>query len=204
MIDAIVGFGGSGKTALAVMMIYDKYYKNIYYDENDKCYYSKYSIITNVSSLKIPHLDLDSQFIPLLKKIREEGYVKNNIHKRLLFVDEIQKYLDSRSAMTYRNKQLTQEFFQIRKYRMEMIYTLQDYMSLDARLRRITEYIYLPKIYEDSNIMYVEITNNQLIYINSFYIRFNPKIFEFYDTMEWISGDIDMPDRIKGTNLILD
>lgn len=176
----IAGFGGSGKTLFGSILTLALYRNN-------------YEIISNVKSLKIPHIDFNSDFINEMNRIKKLKTEDRHKEKRkLVFVDEIQNYIDSREASSNRNKAITQNIFQIRKMKMDLIATLQDYSSMDIRLRRITEKIILPKFNEDNYSLYYVVLNNQwqFLYENTIFI--NPILFDLYDTYEDIEDEIDL------------
>lgn len=203
MIVGIVGFAGDGKTLLSVIYTYKIIYGNLY--EKDGKYYSRYQLITNLRSLKIPHIDFEQNFLKIIKEIDSKPY-EINIRPRLLVIDEIQNYLDSRRSMKTFNIEFTQEFYQIRKKGFDCIYTLQDFMSLDARVRRITQIMLLP-VYDKYKMEFtIQITDNRLNNLGIKKFRITPVWYSLYNTYEKIRGRIDdeiAGERIKGTNLVM-
>ena len=198
MIVGIVGYTGDGKTLLSVILTSQIVYGNVYVKDGKK--YSKYQLMSNLKSLKIPHMDFDTQFLPLIDSISNKPF-EQNVQKRILLVDEIQQYLDSRTSMSSQNKYISRELFQIRKYGFEMLYTLQDYMSLDGRLRRITQLLVLPSFDKNTMEFTIQITDNRLNNIAERQFRISNVWYSMYNTYEKIGGDINMPVKIKGTNL---
>jgi hypoxanthine phosphoribosyltransferase len=185
MILGILGYGGSGKTLFAVLLA------NIANKTNKK-------IITNITSLKINHYDLDTQFLDIIDRKREIGYGYDK-EKYVLIIDEIPQYLDSRESMRARNRDFSKIFYQIRKFRMDMIYTAQDIYSVDVRIRRITEKIILPEFNDHTNELTYSVFTNRDQYLFKNTIIIPTKLFEMYNTYEEIKGDIDI-DRLLRKN----
>ena len=61
MIIGIVGYAGDGKTLLSVIYTTHLIYGNPV-NKNGKIV-SKYQLITNIRSLKIPHIDFEQNFL---------------------------------------------------------------------------------------------------------------------------------------------
>jgi len=179
-IICIAGVGGSGKTMLGVIL-------------TTALKEDGFKVCTNVLSYKYIDYNLEKDFN---KIITERGkYLKDDrakLDKIIVLFDEVQQYLDSRESISVRNRKLTQKLFQIRKYRMDLIYTLQDYRSVDVRLRRITEYIILPKYNEENNELYFAVLNNNDMFLYDKRLYVNPKVYDLYDTFEDIEGEIDL------------
>lgn len=176
MILSIMGFAGTGKTLLGV-----------YFSARYK-YLGNYEIISNLKKLSFKDYDVEKDFILLVDSIRSNRNLLPE--KKLLFVDEIQQYLDSRESATSKNKKLTRYFYQIRKFGFDFIYTLQDFHSVDIRLRRITEYFVLPSYDKRNKILSYELygVDEELITTRS--IRIPDKLFNMYDTYEDIDNSV--------------
>ena len=189
-IITIAGYGGSGKTLLGVIL-------TTYLKEKG------YQVISNVKSYKYVDIDFETGIVGLINDIKKEGKEQRKIMtKRVAFIDEIQNYLDSRESMKRKNIMLTQKIFQFRKYKIDMICTLQDYLSMDVRLRRLTQYIMLPQFDEDEHILSYVVLNgrtNEYLYEKKFFIPDN--ILELYDTYEDIDGDLDFSSEIANKKL---
>jgi hypothetical protein len=176
MIIAIMGFAGTGKTMLGVWL--SARYK----------YIGGYEIVSNVKSLTFSDYDVETQFIILIDSIKENRDILPK--KKLLFVDEIQQYLDSREAMTSKNKKLTKYFYQVRKFGFDMIYTLQDFHSADIRLRRITEMYILPNYNKQTHILSFSIYDVYGEFIAEKRINITDRILNSYNTYEDIDNSV--------------
>ena len=181
MIIGIAGFGGSGKTLLAVGVA--RYLQ-----------LNGYKVITNILSYKYRDYDLITELPEVMTNIRKNpDEIKI---KRIALIDEIQNILDSRDSMHTSNKRLSRLIFQLRKARIDLIYTLQDYLSVDIRLRRITERVLFPEYDEIDNLLKITITDKNGTYIGHSKVKINPKLYELYDTYEFLDIDtnIDLED----------
>ena len=176
MIIAIMGFAGTGKTMLGVWL--SARYK----------YLANYDIVSNVKSLTFRDYDVETQFIVLIDSIKENRDTSPN--KKLLFVDEIQQYLDSRESMTTKNKKLTKYFYQVRKFGFDMIYTLQDFRSADIRLRRITEMYILPAYNSSNKVLSFTVYDVYGEFITEKKIRISDNILNAYNTYEDIENTV--------------
>ena len=178
-ITGIVGFGGSGKTLLAVIFAEALKKKG-------------FKVCTNITSYKNLDYNMERELIPLTKKQSEIILSGEEAPKILVIADEIQQYIDSRNSQSLTNKRLTQKFFQLRKYKMDFIYTLQYLSSVDIRLRRITQYYILPKFDESKLHLYYAVLSNtyNLLYEKEYNI--NPALFDLYYTYEDIDGNIEL------------
>ena len=201
MIIGIVGYAGDGKTLLSVIYTTHLIYGNPV-NKNGKIV-SKYQLITNIRSLKIPHIDFEQNFLKIIKDIDSKPY-EVNVQPRLLVIDEIQNYLDSRRSMRNFNIEFSQEFFQIRKKGFDCIYTLQDYMSLDARIRRITQFLLLPTYDKYKKEFFITITDNRLNNLGYKQFKISDMWYQMYNTYEKITGNVvnpkDSMTKIKGTD----
>ena len=177
MIIGIAGYGGSGKTLLGVAL--STIMRN-----------NGYVVLTNLKHYKFKDGDLDEKLPEIVEQMIYMPYNADKT-KYIALVDEIQNYLDSREAMYRKNKKLTKIFFQLRKLKISMIYTCQDFMSVDARLRRITEQVILPDFNPDTMIMSVTYTDRFGNVLKTGKIRINPIVYEWYKTFEFMDVEND-------------
>lgn len=104
--------------------------------------------------------------------------------------DELWSWLDSRESPRKRNKFLTGLLLKSRRRKYDVFYTAQDIMQIDARLRRVTNFIAFPQMSPDKNSCILEI--RELINYGLGKCRVGRKvktltfrtkfIFELYDT----------------------
>lgn len=168
MIVAIIGNEGSGKSLL--LTIFTLLYKK-----------HNYKILSNMQNLKVR--DYDLAYIPEMIKNREL------IKEHLMFaLDEAYQYIDAREAMTKKNKETSYFLFQLRKFGINLYYTAQFYYSIELRLREITTHVLKPHYDKNSKIMIVEIYNNEDRNLGSFQLKVDEKVYEFYDTWEFVKG----------------
>lgn len=182
MIIGIAGYGGSGKTLLAVSIVRHLQLHG-------------YKVITNLLSYKYRDYDLITELPELMHEMVYNHSLVNE--KRVALVDEIQNIIDSRESMHSANKQISRILFQLRKARIDMIYTLQDYYSVDVRLRRITERLLMPEYDEITHKMSITITDKNGIELGHTMLIINPAVYELYNTYEFL----DIDSSIDFTNI---
>lgn len=178
MIVAIMGFAGTGKSMLSV-----------YLAARFKIF-GNYEIISNMKEFKLRDYDLETDFIPIVDSIRADRNIIKQPKQRLLHVDEIQQYLDSRESSTKKNKKLSKYFYQIRKFGFDFIYTLQDFYSLDIRLRRITEMFMIPNYNKMTKILSYDAYSTFGQYYGQYTVAISDKILNLYDTFEDIDNSV--------------
>ncbi len=176
MIMGLISPKGEGKTVTMVKFMLEGVLKNR-------------KIMANMYELEIPYQELHDDFF--------RNFSKYPINNCLLCIDEIHIFVDSRSAMSKRNKLLSYLFTQTRKRDTTLVYTTQFFHQIDRRLRDNTD-IFIrcrKQIVKDKNgnelvyiylICYSRITNQ----VTRFKFLANP-LFKFYKTSEIINWDLD-------------
>jgi ABC-type dipeptide/oligopeptide/nickel transport system ATPase component len=181
MILGIVGDEGSGKSLLTVTLAI----VNILAEPS-------IDIISNIKSFKYTDYDFDNNFIPIINLIRKDKRLLE--YKRLVLVDEIDKYMDNRQSMSHNNIEISHKLVQIRKYRMHLIYTAVSWDMLDLRLRKTTNAIISCLGYDsDTSVIEYEVLNKFGEYISrNKRININKSVYNLYDTFEDIENNIDL------------
>jgi len=165
-IIGIFGEMGKGKTLTAVIL-------GLIYKQKG------YEIYSNMKNF------LDSKYIDDLDDLKDLDINT----KRLLILDEIYVYIDSRNSSTKRNKAYSYLIFQSRKRNFDIIYTAQLYSAVDKRLRNLTNIIIEPEINLEKNILKIKITKTngtEKVYI----IKNINKYFKYYESNEIIEDDL--------------
>ena len=110
----------------------------------------------------------------------------NNPDKfKLLFLDEIYMWLDSRESLTKRNRIRTYKFLQSRKDYYNIIGTLQDFYSIDVRFRHITDYLIYPEVNLEKHLLFYSVFNPKTLQIlKTNAISFKPEILQMYNHRE--------------------
>ena len=165
MITLVAGNVGKGKTLFAVI---DAYYNKINLH---------HLIYTNMNSLTFK-----DKYITSLEQLDDD----NNPDKfKLLFLDEIYMWLDSRESITKRNRIRTYKFLQSRKDYYNIIGTLQDFYSIDVRFRHITDYLIYPEVNLDKHLLFYSVFNPKTLQIlKTNAISFKPEILQMYNHRE--------------------
>lgn len=198
-ITILMGDEGSGKTLYAVILAY-KYKKE------------GYKIISNMQSLKFKDYDLTqlNEIIEahnILDKIEDNSITIGKKHnsnaitqqeydkileltsyKYVALIDEIYRYLDSRLAMSTENREGTYTLLQLRKWKIKLIGTTQDYFALDIRLRNVVSVVFKPAYIPAKKVMVVEIANKLLEVINVRVFSVNTGVYKLYNHRERIKG----------------
>ena len=108
---------------------------------------------------------------------------------KVLIIDEAQKDLDSRRAMSDDNIGYTNIITQSRKNNLDIIITSTRYHNIDVRVRDIVDYYILPHFNKKNNILtlYFYDDTQELVRIKKYHI---PNwLFSLYDTTEKILPD---------------
>lgn len=126
MITIIEGNLGVGKTLLLVIFYL--------YSSNKTCYTNFY--IDNIKNKIIKEFDISVVY--------EEKHDKSDV-----FIDEAYNYFESRLSMSFDNVFSTEFVFQSRKKGMDLFLTIQDYSSLDKRIKNLTDVRILCEKFKD-------------------------------------------------------
>lgn len=186
----IFGNLSSGKTALAVSIIYQEYQAK------------QTKVITNID-LKFPNVKVD---LPeLIDKTRNDpDFFRNAI----LFLDEIHVIIDARRSMADINQKFTQFLTQLGKLDCNLIFTAQILNSqIDLRLRELMDiYVICEKMDERGNKIYGKRVSDKKVYFMTEWhilvkagtkeiVRKIPYdldyVFPLYDTRELVIFDRD-------------
>ena len=147
-IMAIVGLQGVGKTLSMSYMGIRNYLKG-------EKVYANYWLAFNyefVSSVE----EIDAINNPKILK----GKPKT---PSVFLGDELWSWMDSRESPKARNKFLTGLLLRSRRRRLQIFYTAQDIMQIDARLRRVTNYVAFPRLSPEDPPMDCELRIHELI-----------------------------------------
>ena len=198
-ITIIMGEEGSGKTLYAVILAY-KYKKQ------------GYKIISNMQSLKFKDFDLselneiidsydildkiNSKEITIDKKhtsntITQAEYdkiLKLTSYHYVALIDELYRYLDSRFFKRAENIDATYTMLQLRKWKIKLIGTTQDYYALDVRLREVVNVVFKPAYIPAKGIMVVEVANKLLQILTTRIFGIDKRIYKLYNHRERIKG----------------
>lgn len=141
MIRIFEGVPGSGKSYAMVYYLrrwadWDEFYKEWVLNEG-------VVVISNIDSLRIPHLNLDRLISELggVREVFSEGFVKalwDKGYKKIIFaVDEAQKYFDRR----FYDKDVFFFFQYHRHYGVDILLATQDASVLPKEIRVLAEFI---------------------------------------------------------------
>ena len=171
MIIGIPGESGEGKTTTAVKFILDMYKIDVPLYSNMKSLKMKYTHITKLSDIE-------------------------KIERGVIYADELWLSFDSRNSMSTKNQVGTRLTNQIRKHDVILFYTLQQFGSIDLRVRENTNIIYSPTYIQKSSarypkgyISYEMYKRNRMGHFVCLKedVRFNPiPIWQFFNTKEKI------------------
>lgn len=158
MLIAIPGKMGSGKTLTMTALGYRAYLKG-------ERIYSNYP-------LSFPHTTVGS--IDELMSIRRGTFLG----------DELWSWMDSRSGGSKKNKFISALLLKSRKRGFDVYYTLQHMMQIDARVRRVTDVIVIPKLNHPTKatrcrLEFIDIFGDRIRAPISFNVR---PVFRLYDT----------------------
>jgi len=117
----IIGNRGDGKTNLAVKFLYDYYTMGR-------------PIIANIW-LAPEYFDYIKLTLDMLLKLPE------SINHAVILIDELQKWADAYKFFSKDSLALSTLFTQLRKRKLTVIYTTQDFSTIAKRLRGQTDYI---------------------------------------------------------------
>jgi len=161
MLIGISGNVGSGKTLLLTYL-------------GIKEYLQKNNIFANYTlyGMNYSHLTSPSEFDEL-----KEG---------IFLGDELWLWADSRQSMSKKNRFITKILAKSRHKKIDIIYTTQDFRQMDARIRRITDIWYFPRLIHNNKICKYDYNN---LRTGDYGSRHFPTkiIFGLYDTYEDLS-----------------
>ncbi|MEM3859413.1 MAG: hypothetical protein QW478_08395 [Candidatus Micrarchaeaceae archaeon] len=166
-ITGIIGKLGSGKTLSLAILSYHYYRLG-------------YHIYTNVQSLKIKYGYID--------EITKDFY-KDDKHPKLLAIDEIYLWLDSRLSSSKRVRTYGYIIMQSRKNGFDVVYTTNYYRAVDVRIRNLTDYVIetnYKTITKDMGVLTWDVYDRDLMYIKTIKSLVNKEQFNLYDTYEKI------------------
>ena len=118
MLEVVEGFKGAGKTVYAAYRAYLTYLQN-------RAVFSNYH-------LEFPH-----------QKINLDTFISHPdiLVDATIIVDEAHNYFDAREFMSTKNQKFNKFQVQIRKRRVEVILTSQQFENIDLRIRKNTDII---------------------------------------------------------------
>lgn len=135
--------------------------------------------------LKIPYYPVTSH-----KQVEE-------MRDGVFVADELWLWMDSREHGRSKNKVLNSILIKSRKRDIDIYYSAQDYMQTDARLRRVTNEVWFPKLHKNNTICRVKrFDHPSMIYLDAFNFK-TKKLFNVYDTREEIEDIIGIEDKKK-------
>lgn len=137
MIIGIEGGIGTGKTVTLV------YFMLKAYDENKMVYTNVH--LKKVAKHKVKYVDKDFMK-DILARVKDKSLVMKN---SIVGLQEIHNYMDSRNAMSTKNKIISYWILQSRhtgQGSCDIVYDTQDIGQVDLRLRRNTDMIIRPTI----------------------------------------------------------
>lgn len=109
-------------------------------------------IYTNMKGLKIPHTYIDADDIGDAV-LHDNSILDSYDGPKVLGIDEIQTVLDGRNAMSRDNRKMTLFVSQIRKRKLDLIYTSQYVSGADPRVRQlIRKVVNLKAVRSDNDI----------------------------------------------------
>ncbi len=169
MILGILGKIGQGKTFTAVVLAYSLKQKE------------GYKIYSNIKSLKINDYYISSPS-ELYNLPEDEG-------KKLLLLDELQAWFNSRKSMSRHNVKATTELMQSRKLNYDIIYTQQYLKMVDITLRWTTDYYVFPNMsiedkYVRLNLEFLSPYDMSIVKFKKYKVSKN--LLDLYDTKEKI------------------
>lgn len=108
---------------------------------------------------------------------------------KLILIDELYLYLNSRSSATSFNRILSEMLFQSRKKNISIFYTSPRSMAVDPNLRDITTTFINPHYSKSKDVLTWNYLDSQSLLPTGKSIRWNKAsaIFPFFSTMEYIS-----------------
>ncbi|MEM0172913.1 MAG: zonular occludens toxin domain-containing protein [Sulfolobaceae archaeon] len=140
-----------------------------------------YKIYTNIKSLK------DKDFY--LSEIKENFY-NDDSSPKLLAIDEIYLWIDSRMSTSKRNKIYGYILMQSRKNGFDVVYTTNYYKAVDVRIRNLTDYIIEPeytKIGDNEGLLKWTIYDKDLNLLATAKLSIDNRVFKLFDTKEKIA-----------------
>lgn len=115
-----------------------------------------------------------------IKNLNDFDKIRNGV----FCADELWLWLDSRESGQAKNKFGSKILAKSRKRGIDVYYTTQHIMQIDARVRRVTDYLIFPQIKNGILIMEMyEYYNNSMEFLKKIQVQAN-KLFDYYDTSE--------------------
>jgi len=188
MIHIVEGTPGSGKTYYAVNYLIDNFFDyDSFYDEYKEKSNKNVLVISNIDSLRVPHLDLDmlidrftlEKFFTVenFEKIQKQYRVKNIV----VIIDEAQKYFDRK----FYNKDVFFFFQYHRHLGVDIFLITQSKNTLAKELVVLAEYIVraLPRSVQPNSFIYHFYTvDGDKLFTKS--LRKKKDVFRAYSSMK--------------------
>ncbi len=170
----IIGiFGGLGTGKTLSLVILALMYKK-----------EGYKIYTNMSNSLFADYSMENFFSLYLNPQTIDNEPK------LLAIDEMHIYLNSRESMSIQNKIITSLIFQSRKRNIDIAFTTQRIKNIDIRLRDLINIYIFPKIIKRNPDNSPAIIQWKIVNDNDKYktvnIKITPEILQAYNTAEII------------------
>lgn len=168
---AIVGELGAGKT-LGLTHVLKKRY------DEGKTIYANYHLNNDVFD--------NYEYVESTDQI-------NEMREGVFGGDELWLWLDSRESARGKNKFISSILIKSRKRDIDILYTTQNFMQIDIRIRRVTDFVIEPILTKNElvcKLFYYKMQNylagsTRPIKILKFY---TPPVWKMYDTKEEVKG----------------
>jgi hypothetical protein len=173
-ITAFLGALGSGKT-LGLTWLALRYYTH------------KWDIYANFHLFKINYTYIEPE-IEKKESKKKSGdeliELIDGISKGFMALDEVWLMLDSRLSFSKQNRFIGKILLKSRKRKIDIGYTAQDFMQVEKRLRKITDYLVYPEFDIRKQICSLEYTNRYTNEVMKTYKFYAPLVYPFYQTTE--------------------